>query len=90
MGRGSNVNQEIITVIQCSEHCIKTLLDSFIHGILHRERAAYILLVCKAGGHYHQGDHSQEDHLGVRHPLHLEVCHDDGDVFDQILPTLEM
>ena len=88
MGRGgSNVNQEIITVIQCSEHCT-TLLDSFIHGVgiskleIEGERVAYILLVCQACCHHHEGYRSEEVHLGVRHPLHLEVvCHEDDEGF---------
>ena len=75
MGRGSNVNQEIITVIQCSEHCM-TLLDTFIPSDI-KERESYILcvagLVSCAGAHHHQGDHSEEEHLSVRHPLHLQA-----------------
>ena len=45
-------------------------------GILMKEResaVAYILLVCQACCHHHEGDRSEEVHLGVRHRLHLEV-----------------
>ena len=47
---------------------------------------AYILcgvagLVSQTGGHHHQADRPEEEHLGVRHLLHLEKfineCHKD-------------
>ena len=57
---------------------------------------AYILLVCQACCHHHEGYRSEEEHLGVRHRLHLEVmCHDECDdnyfpfthLGDGIMPT---
>ena len=51
---------------------------------------AYILLVCQACCHHHEGDRSEEVHLGVRHRLHLEMCHEEryDDYFKKVFTHL--